>query len=87
MRMVDDSQDIDHQAFTAIDQQRLLRVLSRAIDEEAIHLYDAPRSGEWERKRKRLRALCTLVSMLRELDDSGADLRPIGPGRRTSRTL
>ena len=85
--MVDDLQELDLQAFTAIDQRRLLRVLGRAIDEEAAHLYEAPGSGEWARNRERLRVFCTLVSMIREMDDSVPGPRAFGPGRRSSRTL
>ena len=85
--MDDNPEGIDHQAFTAIDQRRLLRVLSRAIDEEAAHLYGALGSNEWKRNRERLRIFCTLVSMIREMDEDGPDLRAFGPGRRSSRTL
>lgn len=85
--MTDDSQAIDLQAFTAIDQRRLLRVLSRVIDEEATHLHEASDSGEWERDRERLRVFCTLVSMIREMNDLGPGLYDTGPGRRSRRTL
>lgn len=85
--MTDNPEGIDHQAFSAIDERRLLRVLSRAIDEEAIHLYGTAGSDEWKRNRERLRVFCTLVSMIREMDEGGPGLRVLGPGRRSSRTL
>ncbi len=85
--MTDDSQAIDLRAFTAIDRQRLVCVLSRAIGEEAIHLYDGSGSGGWVRDRERLRVFCTLVSMIREMNDLGPGPYDTGPGRRSSRTL
>ena len=85
--MTDNPEGIDREAFTAIDQRRLLRVLSRAIDEEAVHLYGAAGSDEWKRNRERLRVFCTLVSMIREMDEGGPDSRTIGAGRRASRCL
>jgi hypothetical protein len=85
--MIDENQIIDLQAFSVIDQRRLLSALSRAIDEETAHMEREPCSDEWPRRRARLLVLCRLMGMIREMNNSGRSSRSPGPGRRTSRTV
>jgi hypothetical protein len=85
--MVHEVQVIDIDAFTAIDQRRLLRVLSRAIDEEATHMDGEHRDDKGLGNRGRLLVLCRLVSMIREMGDSGQGSGATGSGRKGSRSL
>jgi hypothetical protein len=85
--VVSEVQPIDLEAFQAIDQQRLLCVLSRAIDEEAARYKGDDSSDEGSGKRTRLQAFCRLVSMIRETNESGPESRASVLGRKGSRSL
>jgi hypothetical protein len=84
----DEIPDIDVEAFRALDQQRLLRVLGRAIDEEAAAwmrgqgFFDGQRRSE-----TRLRSLCTLFGMIRDMNNRGLDGTPGLSERRKHKTL
>jgi hypothetical protein len=86
--MPDGIPDIDIEAFRALDQQRLQRVLGRAIEEEAAAwmrgqgFFDGQRRSE-----TRLRSLCTLLGMIRDMNDRGLDGMPGLSERRKHRTL
>lgn len=85
--MVQEDGPIDLEAFTAIDRQRLLRVLGRAIDEETARCLSGPDCPDGPGDRARLRFFCSLVSKIREMSDSGPGGRAAGSGRKGSRSL
>jgi hypothetical protein len=86
--MVSEIPAIDIEAFEALDHRRLLRVLGRAIDEEAAECMNRDHFfSSYARDRTRLRFFCTLVSMIEDMNDSGLDGTPGFSGRRRQRTL
>lgn len=86
--MPDEMTDIDVEAFRALDQKRLQRVLGRAIEEEAAAwmrgqvFFDGQRRSE-----TRLRSLCTLLGMIRNMNDRGLDGVPGLSERRKHKSL